>query len=106
MSIEPDRDPRLSELLREWQVGGAPPSLEQKVLGPRRRWWESLFTGYVRVPVPVGFAVAVALVVLAIIAARGPALPANPSTTVTSLRDFRPVDHPNVRIIRGAYANQ
>ncbi len=104
--MEPDRDPQLSELLREWEVGGAPPSLEERVLGRRQPWWRFLFTGSIRVPVPVGLVAVAALVVLAVFAARERIAPETTPGTVVSLRDFRPVDQPNVRIIRSGYANQ
>ena len=31
--MEPVNDPQLSELLKEWQVSGAPPSLDARVFG-------------------------------------------------------------------------
>ena len=47
--MEPLNDDQLNQALRQWQAPGAPASL---VL-PRRRWWQWLFTGSVRVPVPL-----------------------------------------------------
>ena len=104
--MEPDRDPQLSKLLREWEVSGAPPSLEDRVLGRPRPWWQFLFSGYIRVPVPVGLAVTLALVVLAVyfVRDRGRA-PIVPAGSTVSLTDFRPVDNVNIRIIRSGYEN-
>ena len=104
--MEPDRDPKLSELLREWEVGGAPQSLEERVLGRRRHWWQFLVSGTIRVPVPVGLLAVAALVVLAVLAVRDRARPEGTPGTVVSLRNFRPVDQPTVRIIRSGYGNQ
>ncbi len=104
--MEPDRDPELSKLLREWKVGDAPPSLEERVLGRRRPWWHFLFSGYIRGPVPVGLAVVAALVVLAAFATRQRPTPMTSPGTVVSLKGFQPVKEPAVRIIRSGYANQ
>ena len=104
--MEPDHDPQLRKLLREWGVSGAPRSLDERVLGRRRPWWQFLFTGYIRVPAPLGVAMTVALVALAVYFVRDRArTPIAPSNTV-SLTDFRPVDNVNVRIIRSGYENR
>jgi hypothetical protein len=97
--MEPTNDPKLSELLKEWQVGNAPPSLDARVLAPRRRWWSFLVSGSIRVPVPVGIALAAILLLMAgaLLRQRQPAAKASP----VSLVDFRPVDDPHVRVIRG-----
>ena len=62
-------DEQLRALLREWQLPSHTPlSLEQRVLGSRGRqsrqsqtWWRFLFSGYIRVPVPVACGLAVLL---------------------------------------------
>jgi hypothetical protein len=106
--MEPNPDPQLRKLLREWEVMGAPPAIEEKIFGRSRAWWRFLLTGSIRVPVPVGLAVALAVVLLAIysIRERRPAaVPAAAPGTV-SLTDFRPVDDVQVRVIRSGYENR
>ena len=56
--MEPTDDPKLSKLLREWQVSGAPASLDARVLSAHKGWWRFLLTGSIRIPVPVGVAIA------------------------------------------------
>lgn len=99
--MEPEDDPKLSEvleLLKEWQVTGAPRSLDARVLGSRSRWWSFLLTGSIRVPVPVSVAIALLLLVMAaaLMRQRTPPQPAP-----VSLVDFRPMDDPHVRVIGG-----
>jgi hypothetical protein len=105
--MEPTHDPQLRRLLKEWEVPGAPPSLEERVLGPRRPWWQFLFSGSIRVPVPVGIAMTLALLVLAVyvVRDRGRATDA-PAGSTASLKEFRPVEDVNVRIIRSGYENR
>ena len=95
--MEPTDDPKLSELLREWQAPGAPPSLDARVLCKRERWWSFLLTGSIRVPVPVGVAIAAILLVMAAALLRQRA--AAPVVSPVSLVDFRPVEDLNVRVI-------
>jgi hypothetical protein len=97
--MEPTDDNKLSELLTEWQVSGAPPSLDRRVLARRGRWWSFLLTGSIRLPVPVGVAIAAVLLVMGVALARKPA--PNRADAPVSLVDFRPVDDPHVRVIRG-----
>ncbi len=101
--MEPGDDPKLTELLREWQVPDAPPSLDARVLGPRKNWWSFLFTGSIRVPVPVGLAI------VAIVLAMGAALlrqrEPRPVSSTINLIDFRPVSDVNVRVIRNHDSN-
>jgi len=97
--MEPKDDPKLSELLKEWQVPGAPPSLDERVLGPRRKWWSFLLTGSIRVPVPVGVALAAILLVMGAALVRQQAPPRADSPV--DLVDFRPAQDLNVRVIRG-----
>ena len=94
-------DPQLRKLLREWSVPGAPPSLDRRVLGERRPWWRVLLTGSIRVPVPAAIAILAAMFTLttSLIERR----PAPPVTTV-NLKDFQPVENPNVKIVRISYA--
>lgn len=96
--MEPIDDPKLSKLLKEWQVPGAPPSLDARVLG-KRGWWSFLWMGSIRLPVPVGIAVAAILLVMATALVRQRT--AAPAASGISLVDFRPVEDQNVRVIRG-----
>jgi len=106
--MEPN-DPELRKLLREWEVPGAPPSLERRILGntrPRTPWWRALLTGYIRVPMPVGVAMAITLVVLAVLAVRERPAPARPPSEMTvDLMRYQPVQEVKVRVIRRNHAN-
>lgn len=93
-----DDDKKLSQLLKEWQLPGAPASLDARILGPRKPWWKLLLTGSIRIPVPVAFAIAAALVVMGIALLRRPATP--PPAASVNLADFQPVRDLNVRVIR------
>ncbi len=97
--MEPEDDPKLSGVLKEWQVTGAPPSLDARVLGSRTRWWSFLLKGSIRVPVPVGVAIAAVLLVMAAALMRQRTAP--PQSAPVSLVDFRPVEDPHVRVIGG-----
>lgn len=89
--MEPLDEKELNHLLRQWEAPPAPASLDRRVLPRRGSWWQWLFTGTIRIPVPVGVA-AVVLVGLWIHYAKAPAtVPiARPAPTV-SLADFQPV---------------
>jgi hypothetical protein len=104
--MEPNDDPQLRKLLREWRVPEAPLSLDDRVLG-RRSWWRFLLMGQIPVPVPVGLAVMAALVVMGVFLVRGlERPPAGPVRPVFNLTDFQPVENVQVRVIRSNYANQ
>jgi hypothetical protein len=56
--MEPNNDPQLRALLKEWRAPETPASLERRVLKQRvleehDSWWHFLLRGYIRVPVPV-----------------------------------------------------
>lgn len=89
-------DKQLRELLKEWQLPGAPPSLDARVLALRKPWWKST----IRIPVPLAFAIAAVIVIMAFALLRRPAVPPPPSTSV-NLADFRPVADMKYRVIRG-----
>jgi hypothetical protein len=95
--MEPLSDDQLNEALRQWQAPGAPVSL---VL-PRRRWWQWLFTGSIRVPVPVTAAAMAALLLLTLQALRKTAVPP-PQPPAVNFRDFQPVKEIKPTIIRSA----
>jgi hypothetical protein len=103
--MEPNDDPQLRKVLREWQVPDPPPSLDARVLGGRRTWLRFLLTGQIRVPVPVGLAAAAALIAMSMSLARDHRRPpAEPVRPVFNLRDFQPVANIQVRVIRSQYA--
>jgi hypothetical protein len=95
--MDPEHDPKLSELLKEWQVSGAPPSLDARVLR-RDPWWSFLLTSSIRVPVPLGLVIAAILLVMAVALVRRTGRDAQPAV---NLVEFRPVEDPHVRVIRG-----
>ena len=93
----------LRDLLREWSVPGAPPSLDRRILNGRRperhSWWRFLLAGSIRIPLPAVLGLAAVLVWMAVILVRRPAAPPEAPAAV-SLVDFRPVNDLNVRVIR------
>ena len=97
--MEPQDDPELSKVLKEWRVTGAPPSLDTRVLGRRTAWWSFVLTGSIRVPVPVGIALAALVLMMAATLIRQWTAPPQPAPV--SLVDFRPVADPHVRVIGG-----
>lgn len=101
--MEPTDDPKLSELLREWQLSGATQPLDARVAAFRRSWWSFLLKGSIRVPVPVGLAVAVVLVLMVVALVRRQTV--TPGVPSISLVDFGPVNDVNVRVIRGYESN-
>ena len=70
--MEPLDEKELSHLLSQWDAPAAPASLGRRVLPRRGSWWRWLFTGTIRIPVPVGVA-AVVLVGLWIHYSKAPA---------------------------------
>jgi hypothetical protein len=110
--MEPDHDLQLRNLLREWEAPGAPPSLDERVLGGRISWWRFLLTGQIRVPVPLGLAVVAALIAMGVVLVRDRGYSAMPppaaeaAHAIFNLKDFRPVQEVRVRIIRRHDANQ
>jgi hypothetical protein len=106
MSVEPEDDPQLRDLLREWEVPGTPLSLNERILRRRQVWWRFLIIGSIRIPVPVGVVVAIVIVGLtAAVVQDHHKMPPKPDATAgnLSLKGFRPVENAKVRIIRGAY---
>ncbi len=97
--MTPEDDPKLRELLNEWQLPDAPASLDARVLGAHKPWWSVLTSGSIRLPVPVAIVIAAALLVMAVALIRRQ--PAPPPPSAINLADFQPVRDLNVRIIRG-----
>ena len=96
--MEHDDGRKFRELLQEWRVPGVPKSLDERVLGLRRPWCTFLLTGSIRIPVPVGLALAGIL--LAMAGALSRERTAEPVAGSVSLVEFRPVSDLHVRGIR------
>lgn len=99
--MEPLDDRELDKLLQQWKAPGAPPSLQAKVLPPSQ-WWQWLTKGTIRVPVPAGIAVLLAVAALLYFRAYLPTAErptvAQPAKSV-SLADFQPVKQLEPRVI-------
>jgi hypothetical protein len=104
---DPVNDPKLNELLQEWQVPNAPESVDQRVSKIGRNRWSFLLTGSIRVPVPVGLAIAVILLAMAVALVRPRTVSPKVTTSApsVSLADFRPVGDVHVRVIHSHEAN-
>lgn len=102
--MEPLSEKELGELLKKWQAPAAPPGLEEKFFPETRRlpWWRWLFSGSVRVPVPVCIIALVILLVSVFATTRTSQAP-EPSLREVKFSDFQPVKQLQPRIIRGAY---
>lgn len=96
-------DPKLGDLLKAWEVSDAPKTLDARVARFRKPWWKAVLTGSIRLPIPVGVAIAGALLAMAIALLRLPA--EAPITPSISLKDFRPVSNLNIRVIHGHETN-
>lgn len=101
--MEPLNDNELNDLLRQWKAPAAPASLAEKFF-PKPAplpWWRWLLAGSIRVPVPLGLAALVVLVLSVVfgVSNRQPAI--RPAGAVT-LADFQPVKQLQPRIIRSA----
>jgi len=102
-------DLHLRKVLREWKVENAPGSLDKRVLGTARPWWKALMGGSVRVPLPVALALAVLFVIMAVELQRQRPDTAPPPPAVSpgiNLAEFRPVQHVQVRIMKGVRADR
>lgn len=99
--MEPLDDKELDALLRKWEAPPAPASLRAKVVPPSQ-WWQWLTRGTIRVPVPAGIALILALAAFLYFfrtpAAEQPT-PIQAAKSV-SLADFQPVKQLEPRVIR------
>jgi len=99
--MEPLDDRELDRILRQWPAPGAPPSLRAKVVAQPSHWWQWLTTGTIRVPVPVGIAILLAVAALLYFRTYLPTPErqvAQPAKSV-SLADFQPVKQLEPRVI-------
>ena len=97
--MEPLNDRELNRLLEQWRAPAAPPSVARGVLARDTSWWQWVCRGSIRVPVPVGLAIAALLAAFLyfgppVSTARPPA--AKPTV---SLSDFQPVGQLQPRLI-------
>jgi hypothetical protein len=99
--MEPLDDRELDRILQQWQAPSAPPSLRARVLPPSQ-WWQWLTKGTIRVPVPVGIAILLALAALLYFRTYLPTAEqptaVQPAKSV-SLADFQPVKQLEPRVI-------
>lgn len=98
--MEPLNDNELKHAVSSWKAPTTPDHLRSRIFGARQPWWRWLFTGTVRVPVPV----CAALVVLVALFAWQRSLPevAGPSTDrqgEVTLADFQPDTEVQVRVV-------
>jgi len=94
-----NNDPKLKELLQKWEAPAAPATLTRRVF-PRQAWWRWLWSGSIRVPVPVGLAVLAAVVLGLYWSSRTVPQQVSAPEKPVSLADFRPVEQLEPRIIR------
>ena len=97
--MEPLSENELNDLLRRWQAPAAPPTLAAKVLPPRKSWWRWILAGTIRIPVPVGLALLVAIAALLWFRPQ-PRQPVTAPAKPVSLADFQPVKQLEPRVIR------
>jgi hypothetical protein len=99
--MKPLSDSELTDLLHQWCAPNAPATLDDKFfpLNPPLSWWQRLFEGSIKVPVPIGvLAVVILFSLFATVSWRSD----RPGRTVT-LADFQPVRQLQPRIIRSGY---
>jgi hypothetical protein len=100
--MEQMSDDELRRALREWRAPPAPPTLEGRVFGGARKpWWNWLFTGSVRIPVPVCAVLILVLAGLAAFSVRRQ--PSVQPASGAAFAEFQPVKELKPRIIRSAY---
>ena len=96
--MEPLDDRELDTLLRQWLPPKTPPTLAAKVLPRQPSWWRWLTMGTIRVPVPVGIGLLLAMAAVLYFRSTEPPQVAQPAKSV-SLADFQPVKQLEPRVI-------
>jgi hypothetical protein len=89
--MQPLDDEELNGLLKEWRAPMAPASLERRVLARPVSPWRWLVTGSIRIPVPLGIAAVVLLVLWVVFGQTAPP-PAVQVPNGSTLADFQPVE--------------
>ena len=101
--MEPLDDRELHQLLQQWQAPDAPLHLRPPSRPTRQPWWRWFMTGTIRIPVPVGLALAAGLAAVWMLsmAQREPVVGTPPSVdqSVVSLADFQPVQEVELRVV-------
>jgi hypothetical protein len=99
---EIEKDEELERLLSRWSAPIVPEGMDERMLAAYRRelrrgepWWARLFTGSIRVPMPVAVGLLMLFVVTAVLALRpapqsGTAGTAGPSEPVQAARGVAP----------------
>jgi hypothetical protein len=91
--MEPLDDKELKQILNKWEAPKAPARLTHRVLPQPMSWREWMFKGSIRVPVPVGVAAVVVLVLWILFGRLAPTpAPIVQAPTSSTLADFQPVD--------------
>jgi hypothetical protein len=98
--MEPLDENELNHLLRKWEAPPAPPTLKARVFPAERSWWAWLFTGTIRVPVPIALAAAL-LVALWVHYSRPAIHPQIAQPETVSLADFKPVRQLEPTLVSG-----
>ncbi|MBY0503877.1 MAG: hypothetical protein K2X03_08200 [Bryobacteraceae bacterium] len=89
-------DDELRSMLKTWQAPAAPAELRCRVFAPPRLSWRWLFSGEIRVPIPLAVAFAAVLLFIAYRVAQPPS---------ASLSDFRQVQQFQPRVVKSSYEN-
>jgi hypothetical protein len=87
--MEPLDEHELGQLLSQWKAPPTPQGLRLPELQPPPTWWRWLFSGTIRVPVPVG--IAIVLLVLWVYSNLATRSPVVRQPEPASLADFQPV---------------
>lgn len=90
-------DDELKAVLQAWKAPPAPETLRARVFRERRNWLRWLFSGELRVPVPVALAAVCVLLFLGYRMLQPP---------TSSLSDFQQVDEFKPRIVRIVHENR
>ena len=100
--MEPLNDDELRHAVSSWKAPATPEHLRSRIFAARRPWWAWVFTGSIRVPVPVCAALVLLLVWFAWprpqVDVAGP-VPAGDRRGEVTLADFEPNTEVQVRVV-------